>query len=191
MKPVAFSPHRQLREEIIEISYFHLNVTPTSLYDTASPSVSSMSAALLPVRVTSITAEGGIERNTLKPVIFYHLFSQVSQTLLALLSYQSLIQGNKPPVAKRTLISTYKMPRSISLSIFLADKLGVVELVVWDKDMLSKEYLREVALPLDDWFVDKPTKSVYPDLSVPSTYLRFAADHPLPCLRASGYSFYW
>jgi phosphatidylserine decarboxylase len=28
----------------------------------------------------------------------------------------------------------------------------VVELVVWDKDMLTKEYLGEVALPLDDWF---------------------------------------
>ena len=34
----------------------------------------------------------------------------------------------------------------------LTDKLGVVGLVVWDKDMLTKEYLREVALPLDDWF---------------------------------------
>jgi phosphatidylserine decarboxylase len=32
------------------------------------------------------------------------------------------------------------------------DKLGVVELVVWDKDMLTKEYLGEVAFPLDDWF---------------------------------------
>jgi phosphatidylserine decarboxylase len=28
----------------------------------------------------------------------------------------------------------------------------VVELVVWDKDMLTKEYLGDVALPLDDWF---------------------------------------
>ena len=36
--------------------------------------------------------------------------------------------------------------------ISLADKLGVVDLVVWDKDMLTKEYLGEVALPLDDWF---------------------------------------
>jgi phosphatidylserine decarboxylase len=34
----------------------------------------------------------------------------------------------------------------------LADKFGMVELVVWDKDMLTKEYLGEVALPLDDWF---------------------------------------
>jgi phosphatidylserine decarboxylase len=39
-----------------------------------------------------------------------------------------------------------------SIYLSLADKLGVVELVVWDKDMLTKEYLSEVALPLDDWF---------------------------------------
>jgi phosphatidylserine decarboxylase len=26
--------------------------------------------------------------------------------------------------------------------------------VVWDKDMLTKEYLGEAALPLDDWFKD-------------------------------------
>jgi phosphatidylserine decarboxylase len=35
----------------------------------------------------------------------------------------------------------------------LADKLCVVELVAWDKDMLKKEYLGEVGLPLDDWFM--------------------------------------
>jgi hypothetical protein len=34
----------------------------------------------------------------------------------------------------------------------LADKLGVVELVIWDKDMLMKEYFCEVTLLLDDWF---------------------------------------
>jgi phosphatidylserine decarboxylase len=28
----------------------------------------------------------------------------------------------------------------------------VVDLVVWDKDMLTKEYLGEVALLLDNWF---------------------------------------
>jgi hypothetical protein len=39
-----------------------------------------------------------------------------------------------------------------SIYLSLADKLGVVELVVWDKDMLTKEQLGEVALPLDDWF---------------------------------------
>ena len=49
--------------------------------------------------------------------------------------------------------ATFDFPIYLSL----ADKLGVVELVVCDKDMLSKEYLGEVALPLDDLFVDRQT----------------------------------
>ena len=52
------------------------------------------------------------------------------------------------PVLKRCSDATFDFPIYLSL----ADKLGVVELVVWDKDMLTKEYLGEVALPLDDWF---------------------------------------
>ena len=65
-------------------------------------------------------------------------------------------------VAKCTLNPTYT-PRDATfdfpISLSLADKLGVVELVVWGKDMLTK-----VASPLDDWFVDKlsgKAKSVY------------------------------
>jgi phosphatidylserine decarboxylase len=34
----------------------------------------------------------------------------------------------------------------------VVDKLGAVELVVWDKDMLRKEYLGEVSLVFADWF---------------------------------------
>jgi phosphatidylserine decarboxylase len=30
--------------------------------------------------------------------------------------------------------------------------MGSLEMVVWDKDMLKKEYLGEVALPLEEWF---------------------------------------
>ena len=44
--------------------------------------------------------------------------------------------------------ATFYFPIYLSL----ADKLSVVELVVWDKDMPMKKYLGEVALPLDDWF---------------------------------------
>jgi phosphatidylserine decarboxylase len=47
--------------------------------------------------------------------------------------------------------ATFDFPIYLSL----ADKLGVVELVIWDKDMLTKEYLGEVSLPLEDWFADK------------------------------------
>lgn len=44
--------------------------------------------------------------------------------------------------------ATFNLPIYLSL----ADKRDVVELVVWDNDMLMKEYLGEVAHPLDDWF---------------------------------------
>lgn len=59
------------------------------------------------------------------------------------------------PVSKKTLNpsfaptdATFDFPIYLSL----ADKLGVVELVIWDKDVLKKEYLGEASLPLDDWF---------------------------------------
>jgi phosphatidylserine decarboxylase len=57
------------------------------------------------------------------------------------------------PVLKRSTNPTYT-PASATFDfpiyLSLADKLGVVELVVWDKDMLKKEYPREVGFPLDD-----------------------------------------
>ena len=46
--------------------------------------------------------------------------------------------------------ATFDFPIYLSL----ADRLGAVELVVWDKDMLTKDYLGEAALPLEDWFKD-------------------------------------
>jgi len=59
------------------------------------------------------------------------------------------------PVLKRSTNPVYPAKDAtfdFPIYLSLADKLGVVELVVWDKDMLKKEYLGEVALPLDDWF---------------------------------------
>lgn len=59
------------------------------------------------------------------------------------------------PVSKRNVNPTY-LPKDATFDfpiyLSLSDKLGAVELVVWDKDMLSKDYLGEVALPLEDWF---------------------------------------
>jgi C2 domain len=59
------------------------------------------------------------------------------------------------PVCRRTLNpvfaakdATFNFPIYLSL----ADKLGVLEFVIWDKDMLRKEYMGEHALPLDEWF---------------------------------------
>ncbi|KAF9443222.1 hypothetical protein P691DRAFT_779000 [Macrolepiota fuliginosa MF-IS2] len=63
------------------------------------------------------------------------------------------------PVAKRTINPTYN-PKDATfdfpLYLSTADKLGALELVVWDKDVLSKDYLGEAALPLEDWFADRP-----------------------------------
>ncbi|RPD72323.1 hypothetical protein L226DRAFT_524683 [Lentinus tigrinus ALCF2SS1-7] len=46
--------------------------------------------------------------------------------------------------------------RDLDFPIYLslADKLGVVELVVWDKDMLKKDYLGEAWIPIEDWSRD-------------------------------------
>jgi phosphatidylserine decarboxylase len=59
------------------------------------------------------------------------------------------------PVAKRTCNPTYAAKDAtfeFPIYLSLADRLGVLELVVWDKDLLGKDYLGEAALPLDDWF---------------------------------------
>ncbi len=34
--------------------------------------------------------------------------------------------------------------------------MGALELVVWDKDTFGKDYLGEVALPIQDWFQGQP-----------------------------------
>ena len=61
------------------------------------------------------------------------------------------------PVAKRTLNPTYN-PKDATFDfpiyLSLADKLGVVELVVWDKDVIKKDYLGEAWIPIEDWFRD-------------------------------------
>lgn len=59
------------------------------------------------------------------------------------------------PVCKRTLSPVYAAKDAtfdFPLYLSLSEKLGVLEFVVWDKDMLRKEYLGEHALPLDEWF---------------------------------------
>lgn len=61
-------------------------------------------------------------------------------------------------VVKRTLNPVFNSKDAtfdFPIYLSLADKIGVVELVVWGKDLLRKDYLGEVSLPLDDWFLDK------------------------------------
>ncbi|OCH86472.1 hypothetical protein OBBRIDRAFT_838129 [Obba rivulosa] len=68
---------------------------------------------------------------------------------------QLLRNRYQTPVAKRTLNPDYH-PRDATfdfpIHLSLADKLGGLELVIWDKDVLRKDYLGEVAIPLEDWF---------------------------------------
>ncbi|KAI8980012.1 C2 domain-containing protein [Trametes punicea] len=68
-----------------------------------------------------------------------------------------LANRQQTPVAKRTVNPAFN-PKDATFDfpiyLSLADKLGVVELVVWDKDVLKKDYLGEVSIPLEDWFRD-------------------------------------
>ncbi len=62
------------------------------------------------------------------------------------------------PVVKRTLNPVYN-PKDATFDfpiyLSLADKIGVFEIVAWDKDLLKRDYLGEVSVPLEDWFIDK------------------------------------
>ncbi|KAF8339845.1 phosphatidylserine decarboxylase-domain-containing protein [Cantharellus anzutake] len=68
--------------------------------------------------------------------------------------------GNKrfqTPVLKKTLNPSYDAKdATFNFPIFLslADTISSLEIVVWDKDMLTKDYLGEVALSIEDWFPD-------------------------------------
>ncbi|GJE89731.1 phosphatidylserine decarboxylase-like protein [Phanerochaete sordida] len=128
-------------------------------------------AAKLPVRVPSLaTGRGG--RNTFSPLVgespVVVLRVQVigCHDLLAkdrngasdpFVVVSVLSRKQHTPVAKRTLNPTYPAKEAtfdFPIYLSLAEKLGVVELVIWDKDMLRKDYLGEVGIPLEDWFRD-------------------------------------
>ena len=92
--------------------------------------------------------------------------------------------GNKQttPVEKRTLNPSWQAKDAtfdFPIYLSLAEKLGVIELVIWDKDLLRKDYLGEVSIPLDDWFRDD---NAYPfddsnnkvRLGSPSTFVHFS-----------------
>ncbi|KAI0245970.1 phosphatidylserine decarboxylase-domain-containing protein [Lactifluus subvellereus] len=125
------------------------------------------SAARLPIRVSSGRGSG---RNSFSPIpgetpaVVLHVQILSCQDLESkdrngfsdpFVSVSVLSTRYQTPVCKRTLNpifaakdATFDFPIYLSL----ADKLGVLEFVVWDKDMLKKEYMGEHALPLDEWF---------------------------------------
>ena len=62
------------------------------------------------------------------------------------------------PVVRKTASPTFPEKEStfdFPIYLSLADKLGIVELVVWDKDVLRKDYLGEASLSLENWFKDE------------------------------------
>ncbi|KAF9255142.1 hypothetical protein L218DRAFT_1081995 [Marasmius fiardii PR-910] len=62
---------------------------------------------------------------------------------------------HQTPVIKRTIHPVYAHKDAtfdFPIYLSLANNIGVLELVVWDKDVLRKDYLGEVAFPLEDWF---------------------------------------
>ncbi|KAH9992210.1 phosphatidylserine decarboxylase-domain-containing protein [Russula compacta] len=125
------------------------------------------SAAHLPIRVTTGRGTG---RNTFlplpgeAPIVILRVRILSCQDLEAkdrngfsdpFVSVSVLSTRFQTPVSRRTLSpvfaakdATFDFPIYLSL----AAKLGVLEFVVWDKDMLRKEYMGEHALPLDEWF---------------------------------------
>ncbi|KAJ7634872.1 phosphatidylserine decarboxylase-domain-containing protein [Roridomyces roridus] len=62
---------------------------------------------------------------------------------------------HQTPVAKKTLNPVF-LPKDATwdfpIYLSVADKLGVLELVVWDKDVLRKEYIGEIGIPVEEWF---------------------------------------
>ncbi|KIY68538.1 hypothetical protein CYLTODRAFT_421485 [Cylindrobasidium torrendii FP15055 ss-10] len=66
------------------------------------------------------------------------------------------------PVIKKTLAPTWAdgtATYNIPLFLSVAHELGVLELVVWDKDLLKKDYLGEAGISLEDWFGPDSTRS--------------------------------
>ena len=91
-----------------------------------------------------------------------------------------LSKRQQTPACKRTLNPVYAAKDAtfdFPIYLSLAEKLGAIELVIWDKDVLRKDYLGEVAIPLEDWFKDGnpfPFDDVNNKVSPASLYVQHA-----------------
>ncbi|KAF8188151.1 hypothetical protein K438DRAFT_1594437, partial [Mycena galopus ATCC 62051] len=68
---------------------------------------------------------------------------------------------HQTPIAKKTLNPVYAakdVTWDFPIYVSIADKLSVVELVVWDKDMLRKDYLGKAGIAVEDWFTNSRPK---------------------------------
>jgi phosphatidylserine decarboxylase len=125
------------------------------------------SAARLPIRVS---AGRGTGRNSFlpspgeAPVVSLRVQVLSCQDLVAkdrngfsdpFVSVSVLGTRFQTPVCRRTLSPVYTAKDAtfdFPIYLSLSDKLGALEFVIWDKDMLRKEYMGEFALSLDGWF---------------------------------------
>lgn len=88
------------------------------------------------------------------------------------------------PVCKRTLNPVYAAKDAtfdFPIHMSLADKLGVLEFVVWDKDMLKKEYMGEHALQLDEWIKGTAFAFGDPDNQVRRSLYRRTSERNRQC----------
>lgn len=71
-------------------------------------------------------------------------------------------QRQQTTAAKRTLNPVWDQKEAtFDFPIYrsVVSVLGALELVLWDKDKFRKDYLGEVALPLEEWFKEGQTIS--------------------------------
>ncbi|KAF8155166.1 hypothetical protein K438DRAFT_1943056 [Mycena galopus ATCC 62051] len=111
---------------------------------------------VLTARTTASGRNAFAPRAGEQPIVYLNGFSDPF-VIASLLSTR-----HQTPVAKKTLNPVYA-PKDATwdfpIYASVADKLGVVELVVWDKDMLRKDYLGEAGIAVEDWFTDSRPKA--------------------------------
>lgn len=127
-----------------------------------NPAQGELPVVVLRVYVAGCTALIAKDRNGSSDPYVLNSFATVYDRLhrlpLSFVVVSVLNTRQHTPVIKRTTNPTYSAKDAtfdFPLYLSTADKLGAIELVVWDKDMLTKDYLGEAALPLEDWFVDR------------------------------------
>ncbi|KAH7100706.1 hypothetical protein BKA62DRAFT_619610, partial [Auriculariales sp. MPI-PUGE-AT-0066] len=76
-------------------------------------------------------------------------------------------QRHKTPVISKTLTPKYEPKHATFNFVVYAsvmEKIGsLLEFVVWDKDMIGKDYLGELALPANDWFKHSGESKMFDD----------------------------
>jgi phosphatidylserine decarboxylase len=131
----------------------HLTSRPGSRSTTRrrTPQPGEQAFAQLRIQVRSCTGLLAKDRNGHSdPFVVVSVLGTRHQTPVAKKTVNPVWAGadSKNGEGKGTGETTWDFPIWLSL----ADQLGAVELVVWDKDMVGKDYLGEAAVLLDEWF---------------------------------------